>query len=51
MVTKLKKVRQVIISGSSIEKYLRLKKLGYKTNWSGEGKISLVKEIKKRAKK
>jgi len=46
----VKKVREVIISGSSIEKYLRLKKLGYKTNWTGEGKISLIKEIKRRKK-
>ena len=48
---KLKKVREVIIRGTNIQRYLKLKKLGYKTNWTGEGKISLIKEIKKRRKK
>ncbi|HUS51181.1 MAG TPA: hypothetical protein VMZ91_13520 [Candidatus Paceibacterota bacterium] len=46
-----KKVREIIISGQNVQRYLQLRKLGYKTKWSGEGKISLVKEIKKRKKK
>ena len=35
------KPKQVIIKGSNVIEYLKLKKQGYKTVWVGEGKICL----------
>jgi hypothetical protein len=42
---------EVVIAGRNIMEYLRLKRAGWRTAWTGEGKICLVRDKKKRRKK
>ncbi len=45
---KIAYAKTITIKGSDVGKYLKLRKLGYKTMWSGEGKIEMYKIIRRK---